>query len=101
MVNLTPFFQALLALATAIMTAFVIPWIQSKLSAEKQAKLVQWINIAVEAAEQILAGPGRGEEKRAYVVAFLAEKGYILDMDKVSTEIDALIESAVYQLNGY
>lgn len=107
MFDLTPVLQALGALALAVFTAFVVPWIKrvvipwidSKMSAETQAELARWIGIAVEAAEQLLKGSGRGEEKKAYVVAFLAEKGYVLDVDSVSAEVDALIEAAVWELN--
>lgn len=98
MVDLTPIFQAGLALIAALVTAFLIPWIKSKMSTEKQVQLAHWIGVAVEAAEQIITGSGKGAEKKAYVVAILAEKGYILDVENVATDIDALIEAAVYQL---
>lgn len=108
MTDITPVFQTLGALAFAIFTAFVIPWIRkfvipwldSKMSADQQAELARWIGIAVEAAEQLWKGSNRGEEKKAYVVAFLAEKGYVLDIDAVSEEINALIEAAVWQLKN-
>ena len=37
---------------------------------------------------------GRGEEKKAYVIQYLNEKGFNLD----TATIDALIESAVLEL---
>lgn len=53
------------------------------------------MKIAVSAAEQIYKGSGRGEEKKAYVIQWLREHGITVDEAK----LDALIESAVYELN--
>jgi N-acetyl-anhydromuramyl-L-alanine amidase AmpD len=52
------------------------------------------VNIAVQAAEQIYNGRGRGAEKKAYVLEFLRSKGYTLDMESVEN----LIEAAVFAL---
>lgn len=98
MVDLTVFLQAMLGLAAAAITVFVIPWIKAKLSVEKQAELAEWVGIAVEAAEMIYKGSGRGEEKKAYVVAFLKEKGYTVDTESLTDAVNALIEAAVRQL---
>lgn len=98
--NLTPVFQLFIGLIAAIMTAVVIPWIQKKLSIEKQVELAGWVEIAVAAAEQLYAGSGRGEEKKAYVLEFLAEKGYTVDTDALLASVNALIEAAVYQLKN-
>lgn len=66
--DFTPFFQALIALAAAIVTGILIPYIKSKTNAQQQEIISQWVAIAVSAAEQIYNGPGRGEEKKAYVL---------------------------------
>ena len=52
------------------------------------------MKVAVEAAEMIYVGTGRGEEKKAYVVQYLNSKGYTLDADSINN----LIESAVLEL---
>lgn len=62
---------------------------------QQQAEINAWVKIAVTAAEQIYRGSGRGEEKKAYVLNWLAEHGITLDEER----IDALIEAAVYELN--
>ena len=53
-----------------------------------------WVNVAVEAAEMIYTGTGRGEEKKQYVLDFLNSKGFTLN----TAEIENLIEPAVLQL---
>ena len=97
MIDLTPIMEAIIALVVAVITAFVIPWLKGKIDADKLEKIKLWVTVAVEAAEQIYKGSGRGEEKKAYVVQFLQEKGFTLDPDS----LDKLIEAAVFNLPEY
>lgn len=94
MVDLTQVIVALLTLAISAVSAFLIPYIKSKVSAEQLDAIKFWVNIAVEAAEMIYTGTGRGEEKKAYVVKFLNGKGFTLNPE----EIDNIIEAAVLEL---
>ena len=94
MIDLTTIVEAIIALAVAIITTFVIPWVKGKIDAQKLAQIMNWVKIAVNAAEQIYSESGMGEKKKEYVLNFLASKGYTLDPEK----IDAMIESAVYDL---
>ena len=95
MYDITPIVEAVAALIAALITAFVIPYIRSKTTAQQQAEINAWVKIAVSVAEQIYKGSGRGEEKKAYVIQWLREHGITVDEAK----LDALIESAVYELN--
>ena len=94
--DITPIIEAVAALIAVIITAVVIPYIKSKTTTQQQAQINAWVKIAVAAAEQIYKGSGRGEEKKEYVINWLEERGFTLDED----EVDALIESAVYELNN-
>lgn len=96
MVDLTQVVSAVITLIVALISAFLIPYLKSKLSADKLQKVQFWVNIAVEAAEMIYVGTGRGEEKKAYVVQYLNSKGYTLDADSINN----LIESAVLKLKN-
>lgn len=93
--DITTIIEAAAALVAAVIAAVVIPYIKSRTTAQQQAEINAWVKIAVTAAEQIYRGSGRGEEKKAYVLNWLAEHGITLDEDR----IDALIEAAVYELN--
>lgn len=97
MIDLTPIMEAIIALVVAVITAFVIPWLKGKIDADKLEEIELWVTVAVEAAEQLYNGTGRGEEKKAYVVKFLQEKGFTLDPDS----LDKLIEAAVFNLPEY
>lgn len=95
--DLTVIIEAVAALIAAILSAFVIPWIRSKTTNEQFDKIQMWVEVAVEAAEQLYTGSGRGAEKKAYVVEFLEAKGFTIDADS----LDKLIEAAVFNLPSY
>lgn len=86
MIDLTTLINALIALMAAVITAFVIPWIRSKTTAQQRELLESVVRTLVFAAEQ-LYGAGRGEEKLQYVIDRLRMQGYTVDL--------ALIEATV------
>lgn len=90
----TQIISAVIALISAMVSAFLIPWLKTKIDANKLQTIKTYVEIGVKAAEQLYAATD-GEEKKAYVINFLAEHGIRFD---VST-IDQLIESAVLQLH--
>ena len=95
MTDLTPIVNAVIARSASIITTFLITWIKSKIDAAKLAQIVEWVGIAVRAAEQIYNESGMGEKKKQYVLDFLADKGFTLDPNS----INAMIEAAVKNLN--
>ena len=92
--DITPIIEAIVMLLSAILTCVLVPMIRAKLSADQLATIKMWVQIAVNAAEQIYTGSGRGQEKKAYVMQFLDSKGFKLDTDS----LDKLIESSVLEL---
>ena len=94
MTDLTPIFNAVIALLAALITAFVIPWLKRKTSAQEREELLRWVEIAVAAAEQMWDST-QGEAKKKAVLAFLREKGFIFS----ESEIDSAIEAAVLKLH--
>ncbi|MBR5825447.1 MAG: holin [Clostridia bacterium] len=94
-VDITPIIEIVVALLSALVTTFLIPYIKKKISAEKLAELQKWVGIAVEAAEQIY-GSKTGTQKKEYVVAFLLSKGIAFD----TQEVNALIEAEVHKLTN-
>lgn len=94
-IDITTVIEAVIALIGVIITAVIVPLIKGKTTAEQQAVMLAWVRVAVMAAEQIYHGSGRGKEKKEYVAAWLKAHNIIIDIAK----IDALIESAVHELN--
>lgn len=96
MIDFTPVLQAIVGLCAAIITTFVVPYIKSKTTKEQQTQINEWVRIAVAAAEQVYEGPGKGDQKKAYVLTWLANHGIAIDEDR----LDAMIEAAVYELTN-
>lgn len=94
--NITPVIEAAVILLLTILTYVLVPMIREKLNADQLATIKMWVQIAVNAAEQIYTGTGKGREKKEYVVAFLESKGFKLDMDS----LDKMIESSVLELKN-
>lgn len=85
----------IISLIGVILTGLVVPLLRAKITNEKMTTLEMWVNVAVAAAEQIFNVPGSGIKKKMYVMEFLKTKGVTI----TDQELDALIESAVYEIN--
>lgn len=90
----TQIISAVLALISALVSAFLIPWIKTKIDADKLQTVRAYVEIGVKAAEQLYAA-SEGDKKKAYVISFLAGKGIKFDVETV----DKLIEATVLQLH--
>ena len=90
----TQIISAIIALISALVSAFLIPWIKTKIDADKLQTIRTYVEIGVKAAEQLYDATD-GAAKKAYVISFLAEKGITFD----SEVIDKLIEATVLQLH--
>jgi hypothetical protein len=94
MIDLTDVVSAIITLILAVITSFLVPYLKTKIEANKFEKIKSWVKVAVEAAEMIYVGTGRGEEKKNYVIQYLNSKGYTIDAESINN----LIESAVLEL---
>lgn len=87
MIDLTPLASAIVTTLLALAAMYFIPYLRSK-------HIMLWAKVAVEAAELIYVGSGRGTEKKQYVLKFLNSKGFTLNI----AEIENIIEAAVLEL---
>lgn len=94
--DLTEITNTVITLAVMIITAFLIPVIRQKLTAEQRETLNAWVDIGVKAAEQVFKETKQGQAKKQYVLNFLKSKGYNINSD----EVDLMIEAAVNKLTG-
>lgn len=88
-IDLTPIFQAIIALLAALVTYKLIPWIKARTTESQQSLLSATVKTLVYAAEQIY-GSGKGEDKLNYVVAELEKRGFTADR----AEIEAAVAEA-------
>ena len=92
-IDLTQIILAVIALISAVLTGFVIPWLKNKLTDHQYDTLVSLVRVGVFAAEQLFTKE-MWKEKKQYVVDLLLENGYKVDV----TAVDALIEATVREL---
>ncbi len=90
----TKIITTFLALVSALVSAFLVPWLKEKIGSEKLKKWQSVVEIAVRAAEQLYRSD-QGQEKKAYVLQYLASKGIRFD----DATVDKMIESAVLTLH--
>lgn len=85
-VDLTPLLQAVISLCASLVTAFLIPWIKAKYSAEQRQKIAAMYQTLVYAAEQMY-GAGEGKKKLQWVYDRLNEKGFSADRAAIEAEV--------------
>lgn len=86
MIDLTPIFEAIIALIAALVTYKLIPWLKARTTESQQAMLMATVRTLVYAAEQ-LYGSGKGDEKLQYVKQKLEEKGFDVDIDAIEAAV--------------
>ena len=87
--------QVVLAIVSIVVTGILIPLIKTKISKTDLEKALVITDIAVKAAEQIYKETGQGVIKKKYVIDYIKKSG----LNLTDNEINALIESAVKELN--
>lgn len=91
-INLTPIFQAIIALIASLITYKLIPLIRSKTNANQRTLLNATIRTLVFAAEQ-LYGAGNGKDKLRYVSNELLKRGFIVDVAAIEGAVKELFNS--------
>lgn len=93
MIDLTQIVVALIGLLGIVITTLVVPLIKAKTTTAQWANIVAWTQTAVQAAEVIYKGPGRGEEKRDYVFEWVAteanKRGMKIDTDTIRIALES------------
>lgn len=92
--DITSILEAVIALAAAVITVFLLPWLSARTTAEERKELLGWVDIAVAAAQQ-LYHQCSGRQRLDYALSVLEEKGFDVDDGVV---LDA-VEAAVLKLH--
>ena len=96
MIDLTQVVVAIIGLLSAVLSAYLVPYVKAKTTKEQRENALMWTKIGVQAAEMIFKQTGMGPEKFEYVKTFLESRGFTFS----EYEIKALIESAVLELKA-
>lgn len=90
--------MAIISIAGALVSAYVIPWIKSNVSAKDLETITFWVRFAVRCADQLFT-PEDWEQKKQYVLAYVIDKAASLGLKLTEEDINVLIESAVNQIH--
>lgn len=97
-INITQIVEALIGLLFSLITAYVIPWLKRKISAENQRIVLSVSDAVVLATEQLyktLGGDVKKEQAMQAVGGWLKKYHITMDMD----QIEAAVESSVKRMN--
>lgn len=95
MIDLTPIINALILVVAAIISAYFVPWLKSKKTAEETKDLMAWADIAVAAAQQLFYQYD-GETRLSHALGVMREAGF--DVDTI--EVRNAVEAAVLKLHS-
>lgn len=88
-IDLTEIIVAVIGLCSALITGYVLPWLNAKLGSAKMERLERYVKVAVEAAEQLF-GDGQGEAKLNYVENYLEDRGLEVDRTVIEAKVKEL-----------
>lgn len=92
--------KAVIILSVTLLVRYAVPFMKLQIEETKYSWVTKWVELAVKSAEQTILGDKSGPEKKAIVTKFIKEQ---LEAKKISLsddQLDTLIESAVYVMNG-
>ena len=90
-------FYVILSIVSVLIAGVLIPLLKQKYGKEKVTSVLEAVDIAVKAAEQIYTKSGQGQLKKKYVLMRLNEQGIKLS----EKELDDMIEASVLELNRW
>lgn len=90
-------FKLALTIIFVVITNAIIPYLKSKIDDVRWTRLIDIVQVAVEAAEQTIHEPGpiKKEDVTMFLVNWLSAN----EIQVSEAEIDRLIEHAVYVMN--
>lgn len=93
--NASNIFYVVLSVVSVLITGVLVPLLKQKYGKEKIVNVMEAVDIAVKAAEQIYKETGQGNLKKQYVLMRLNEQGFKV----TEKELDDMIEASVLELN--
>ena len=90
-------FYVVLSIVSVLVTGVLVPLLKQKYGKEKVLSVMEAVDIAVKAAEQIYKETGQGNLKKQYVLMRLNEQGFKI----TEKELDDMIEASVLELNRW
>lgn len=89
---------AIISIAGALVSAYLIPWIKNNISAKDMETIVFWVRFAVRCADQLFT-PEQWEQKKQYVLGYIIDMAAKLGIRLSEEDINVLIEAAVNEIH--
>lgn len=89
---------AIISIAGALVSAYLIPWIKNNISAKDMETIVFWVRFAVRCADQLFT-PEEWEKKKQYVLSYIIDKVAEIGIKLSEEDINTLIEACVNQIH--
>ena len=96
---ITELTKAIATVILIILSAYVIPWLKSKIGDDKYLTIVEFAEIVVRSAEKIYTTE-EWAQKKAYAVNMVEKKAQEIGLNINEKEINAIIEGAVQAVKG-
>lgn len=90
--------KVVISVCAALITAYVLPYIKTLKDDARYAKVIEVVELAVRAAEQVIRDPKSGQIKKARVLKVVRKWLGEHNIDISEDEIDQFIESAVFAM---
>lgn len=90
-------FYVILSIVSVLITGVLIPLLKQKYGREKVLSVMEAVDIAVKAAEQIYKEIGQGDLKKQYVLMRLNEQGFKV----TEKDLDDMRRASVLELNRW
>lgn len=91
--------KAVITVVLVILSAYVVPWVKSRIGEEKYETILDFAEIVVRSAEKMFT-VDEWAQKKAYAVNMVENKAKELGIDINEKEINAIIEGAVQAVKG-
>lgn len=90
--------MSMISIASVLITAFVLPYIKAKITAEQMDQLAYYVTVAVRCAEQLFT-PAQWEQKKNYVYDYIMHiVNTKLHINLTEQDIDIIIEGIVNEV---
>lgn len=90
-------FYVVLSIVSVLVTGVLVPLLKQKYGREKVLSVMEAVNIAVKAAEEIYKESGQGDLKKEYVLMRLNEQGFKV----TEKDLDDMRKASVLELKRW
>lgn len=90
--------KIVVSVCAALITAYVVPYIKTMKEDARYAAVIEMIEVAVRAAEQVIKGQRQGPLKKSEVVKFITDWTERNGINISEDQLDQLIEASVYEM---